>query len=285
MTIEFLNKLASSAAESKNTMPGEFLFFKSNSTASESLKKLSNHGFKIGYAFTIILNNNEYTKLVAYNKKNDIFRGWMGQVNSDNGSKNILFPLSLPGFACYLNMPRYNTEGKLKLYKENFNSGSRQIGYGTKMFGNLSHVEYVDDISLYGEFFPILEHPEIEQNRRLKIMNDQNNKMFYTDVASICNIYRFNETYELLDEGLQKIYKTLLDNRESKFCDEIAYSLDNENMLKAILKELNLDINDVKKIFENQGRQMPDFSIPKHQHHIKKSFVFNRLKSIIRSQK
>jgi len=258
MTIESLNELALAAPDSKNTKPGEILFFRQDTTTCESLKKLQNHGFIIGYAFTIDLNNKEYTKIFAYNHKNDIFRGWMGPIVTENGEATM-FPLTLSGFPCALNMPRFTKEGKLKLYRESFNDSARRTAFGKKMFENLEYVHEVNDLSLYGDYFPILENPDIELNRRLQIMQNKDT-IFCTDVASICNIYKFDETYKLLDEGLQKIYKTLYENRELKFCHELSHLCDNENMFQSILDNLHLNTTDIEEIFVRQNYKMTTFN-------------------------
>ena len=186
MTIESLVEIANSTPKSKNTEPGEILFFRSNSTAGESLKKLQNHNFTIGYAFTIGLNNGEFTRIVAYNHKNDIFRGWMGSIVHDNGSIDTIFPLSVSKFPCSLNMPRINSDGKLKLYRESFNENTRKSGFSKKQFCDLQNIENIDDPSLYGQFWPILEHPEVELNKRKKMASNQDKySVFYSDIASI----------------------------------------------------------------------------------------------------
>ena len=284
MTIESLNELAHDAPDSINTKPGEILFFRKNTTACESLKKLQNHGFIIGYAFTINLNNKEYTKIFAYNYKNDIFRGWMGPIVTENGEE-IRFPLTLSGFSCTLSMPRYNQEGKLKLYKESFAQGNRQTEYGKRMFENLDHVHEVNDLSLYGDYFPFLENPAIELNRRLQIKQNKD-IVFCTDVASICNIYKFDETYQLLDEGLKKIYKTLFDNYELKFCQELIHCCDNEIMFKEVLDTLNLSITDIEEILAKYDYKIPTFA-PMQTYHKNKNnnIILSSIKTLIHFQK
>lgn len=279
MTLDRLNELANSVPDSRDTIPGEILFFRLNSSAGEALKKLKNHNFKIGYAFTIILDDKEYTKIVAYNQKNDIFRGWMGPVVLKDGSIDMKFPIHLGGFSCYLNMLRYDATGKLKLYQEDFRDAARATMYAKKKFENLPHLEKVDNLLLYDNYFPVLENPQIELNRRLKIKtNPDKDGIFYSDVAAICNIYKFNDTYELFDDGLKEIYKTLFDNREVKFCQEIKAAFENPMMLNEVLNDLNLDMSDVQDIFERNGLEMP---VIEEKSHSKERKFLKGLKTII----
>lgn len=270
MTIESLNELAEGAIDSKNTIPGEILFFRGNSTASESLKKLKNHNFKIGYSFSLTLDDNEYTRVIAYNPKNDIFRAWMGPDILEDGTISDTFPLVSATFFAQLYMPRYDKDGKLRLYKEDFKKGVRQAGHGKKMFSDLAHLENIDDVSFYGEFLPILEHPEVEFNRRFQMLqNPSIDRTFYSDVAFICNVYRFDETYELLDDGLKEIYRTLFENREKRFCMEIIKAFENDGVVEEVLSTLNLDMVLLSEIFERQGFVLPCItSLPSKEYSI-----------------
>lgn len=268
MTLETLNDLANRTPDSKETIPGEILFFRKNSSLGESLKKLKNHNFKIGYSFTINIEDREYTKIIAYNKKNDIFSGWLGYIN-DAGQLKEVFPIVKDSFPCYLNMPRIDNTGKLKLYREKMSSPARQTSYARKMFDNLPNLEKVNDISLYGTYWPVLENPNVETYKR---NNLSENRETYSDVAALCNIYKFDETYELLDEGLKEIYKKLIENKEKLFCIEYKQQYANREVIQKTLEYLNLSENDVKELFvkndiaypkKNIEKQESDFSIIK----------------------
>ncbi|MBR2833546.1 MAG: hypothetical protein IKE75_03850 [Bacilli bacterium] len=257
MTLETLNELAEKTQDSKDTIAGEILFFRKNSSVGESLKKLKNHNFKIGYSFTLTIGNNEYTKIVAYNQKNDIFSGWSGCIYEE-GEPRVVFPIIGNGFSCYLNMPRIDSYGKLKLYKENLASANRQTSYAKKMFKDLDNIEEINDPSLYETYWPILENPEIEKYRRLNL---NKNRELYSDVAALCNIYKFDETYDLLDEGLKRIYKTLLENREEVFCDKYKQYYDNEEVIEKSLEALSLTEEDVQDIFTKNNLKYPSKTI------------------------
>ena len=246
MTLDSLNALAESTPDSKNTVPGEILFFRQNSSIGESLKKLKNHNFKIGYSFSINVGDKEYTKIIAYNKKNDIFSGWAGFVEQE-GQLLEVFPIIGNGFSCYLNMPRIDKTGKLRLYRENMSSLNRQSIYARRMFEGLDNLLEINDVSLYGDFWPVLENQDVENYCRNKKNDDEE---FYGDIAFLCNIYKFDETYNLLDDGLKTIYKTLLENREKLFCIEYRNRYEQENLIQNVLNYLEIDEDDVKEMFD-----------------------------------
>lgn len=253
MTLDALNNLADSTPDSNNTIPGEILFFRQNSSIGESLKKLRNHNFKIGYSFSINVFDSEYTKVVAYNKKNDIFSGWSGFVKQDDEMKEV-FPLMGNGFSCYLNMPRIDDMGNLKLYRENMVSFNRQTSYAKKMFKDLKNLNEVNDLSLYGYFWPILENADVESFRR----NQQfESREFSSDIAMLCNVYKFDETYKMLDDGLMKIYKVLFEEREKMFCEEYQTFYDNDYVIEKALDYLELTEEDVKDMFDRNNMTYP----------------------------
>ena len=253
MTLEKLNELAESTPESKETTPGEILFFRKNSSIGEALKKLKNHNFKIGCSFIINIGGKEYTKIVAYNQKNDIFSGWAGYINQDDELKEV-FPLIGNNFSCYLNMPRIDKCGQLKLYKENMSSLNRQTSYATKMFGDLDNINEVNDISYYGQYWPILENPDVEEYKRLHLNSNREN---CSDVAFLCNIYTFDQTYNLLDDGLKRIYRELFEKREELFCKEYKKYYYNTEVIQKTLEYLNMSENDIKEIFDKNNIEYP----------------------------
>ena len=253
MTLENLNELAEKTPDSKNTVSGEILFFRQNSSIGESLKKLKNHNFKIGYSFTIDIYGKEFTKIVAYNQKNDIFSGWAGFVEHDGQLKEV-FPIVGNGFSCYLNMPRINSTGNLKLYRENMFSLNRQTGYAKRMFTDLANLDQITDLSLYGVFWPVLENPDVESYRRNQQFDDRE---VYSDFGYLCNIYKFDETYMLLDDGLKKIYKVLFENREEMFCTEYQRYYENNLVIQNVFDFLELAEDDVKEMFDRNAMKYP----------------------------
>lgn len=253
MTLDNLNELAESTPDSKNTTPGEILFFRQNSSIGESLKKLKNHNFKIGYSFAIDVYGKDFTRIIAYNQKNDIFSGWAGFVEQDGEMKEV-FPIVGNGFSCYLNMPRIDDTGKLKLFRENMGVFNRQTGYAKRMFEGLSNLDEIDDLSLFGIFWPILENPEVERFRRNQQAVD---KEIYCDAALLCNIYKFDETYLLLDDGLKRIYKLLFEKREEMFCTEYSNYYDNSSVISKALDYLDLTEEEIKDIFVRNNMQYP----------------------------
>ena len=245
-TIDALNELAESTLDSKNTEAGEFLFFKSSSTVGESLKKLQKHYFKIGYAFTIEIKGQEYTRFYAYNQKNDIFRGWIGPVEQEDGSIEQKMPMNKPSFPCYLTMARQLPTGQLKLFREDFKPNASQIGYGNRLFGDLKHITEITDVSWYGIYWPILENKEIEQKRRLSILNNpKKDTTFYCDIATFLNIYHFEETYEQLDDGLKRIYKPLLEGKYEAIKFEMKDILNNREMMEEISANWDIDVTEL----------------------------------------
>lgn len=252
MSIESLNELADSTPDSGYTEPGEILYFKFNASVGENLKKLKNHNFKFGYVYSLQINNIEYTRVVAYNKKNDIFYGWIGP-DTKTGEDRLVFPYLGHNFSAYLNMPRFNKEGKLKLFREDMRDAARQNCLGRNQIYNLQHVEHVDNLEYYHNFWPVIENPDIEIQRRLKIFRNPENALMYSDAASPCNTYYFDKTYALFDNGLQEIYKIFLEHREELFCREVQSLFNNPEAFQEMLSVLNMDELDIIKKFEEHG--------------------------------
>lgn len=256
-SIEALNKMADDTPDSKNTNPGDTLYFSSCCTAGESLKKLKNHNFTFGYSFEIIINGQKYTRIVAYNQKNDVVLAWMGP--DQNGE--VKFPSRHPSYQSFLYLVRYQNgkQTDVKVSKERLTSklcdGKKQVDSATP------HIVHVNNPEWFGDCWPIPEHPEIENQKRQKMLESSethhSDRTFYQGVATLCNIYKFNETYENLDPGLQEIYKALYENREAIFCREVkTRSIVNETVSE-MLSMLGMEYQQLEEIFQDQDLTAP----------------------------
>ncbi len=256
-SIEALNELADETPDSRNTYPGDTMYFCGCSTIGESLKKLKNHNFTFGYAFDIEVNGQIFTRITAYNQKNDIVLAWMGP----DQSSEVKFPCRHHSYQSFLYLIRYqdSKQNKIKIAKERLTSklcdGKKQIE------SDIPHIVHLNQLEWFGNYWPILEHPEIERQKRMRIFERSQiqscDRTFYQGVATLCNIYKFDETYEKLDPGLQKIYLTLFENREAIFCREVENRSIVNGTIIEMLSMLNMDYNQLVKIFERQGLKPP----------------------------
>lgn len=256
MTTEELDHLADDVPDSKRTESRDVLFFYADTTPKEAIKKLKNHKFKLGYTYDIELGSEKYVRIVCYNVKNDIFRGWFKY--DSNGDGGLVFPDDLYTFPSLITAVRYvkNKKGdgqSLKVFRENCHQSLVKGSNGYGKFGGLEFVKTIDNLDYYNNYFPILENPEVENQRLLNILNGEKDKTFYSDVALLCNIYKFNETYELLDDGLKHMYSLLAENYEKVFCDELKKYLKERELVNEVVFSLNIGVEELMNIFERNG--------------------------------
>ena len=253
MTVEEIEHLVDDVPDSKKTQSRNILFFYENTTVKEALKKLKNHKFKLGYTYDIDVDGEKYVRIVCYNFKNDIFGGWF---KYDVNSGELVFPDNLYAFPSLLTAVRYmpgddNSKGKLKKFREDCHQSVVKSFSDTGKFSNLDYVEEVNNLDYYGNYFPVLENPMIEQYRRNSILHSANDRTFYSDVAYVCNIYKFRETYDLLDDGLKQIYFKLFENYEELFCAELFKM--GRDFVPEVTSVLNISVSELGEMFERNN--------------------------------
>lgn len=217
------------------------LFFPSGFTKEESLNKLSNHGFKIGYSYDIIVDGEQLTRIVAYNYKKDILYCWMSKDKLPDRRQSLN--------RLYLIREIPSPEGlKLVRFEENYNEYVRgRIDCHNKLPQNAIAITHIDDLKYFGyNGWPIIESPKIELYKRyIKSHYQGIEAEKKLEILYLCNLYYFDRVYQEFDEGLKSIYAYLDQNYLTKFLEELFQKINygdryNLEIASDVIKRLNL---------------------------------------------
>lgn len=255
------------------TVAGRTLYFPDSLTIQESLQKIANHGFKIGYTYTININGEDLTRIVAYNAKKDVLYCW---ASADK----------LPDRRQCLNklyIIRQHQEGDvtvIKRFEENYSNCVRgRVDASNKIPKNFEPISIINSLDYFTSCgWPIIEGPESEQIKRQIKQNykgvEQEKKL---EALSLYNLYYFGRIYEQFDDGLKNIYAYLNDHNLELFYDRIIQKLQsgdqyNLDVVIELVKLLGISLEDFRnKLAEVFGKAVTPPKLPiikQVQHHI-----------------
>ena len=221
--------------------------------AKDAISIIENQGFKCGYK--IEYKNKDKKKAtyrVFYNSLGDIiytnslenpdvFLWGESKLNIVRQTDNKkIFNVGCNSYRNIKNIVGYNIE-----LKENpFETYEKILENNEKNITDIKKEYYNNNL------FPII-----------KSLNGINYKEKYHDyngvvISEIYNLFAFPKTYELLDEGLKKIYANLLSYSEEKAYDELLYQLNTDkgiDIAQKLQKDLSIEL-DKEKLLEAKDR-------------------------------
>lgn len=259
-------------SKKNRTVAGRTLYFPDGLTITESLQKIANHGFKIGYTYTINIDGESLTRIVAYNDKKDILYCWASQDKLPD-RRQCLNKL-------YIIRQRQEGEATIvRRFEENYNNCVRgRIDSSNKVPKNFEPISIIDSLNYFTCGWPIIEGPKSEQIKRQIKKNYKGTELEKKlEALSLYNLYYFDRVYEQFDDGLKNIYAYLNDHKLELFYERIIQKLQsgdqsNIDVVIEITQLLNISIDELKnKLTEFFGKVVTPTKIPiiKHfKHHI-----------------
>ena len=239
-------------------IPGRILYFPENLTREESLQKIASHHFQIGYSYSISVNDETLTRIVAYNDKNDILYCWMSEDKLPDRRQclNRLF---------MLRQKKIEDKTIVKRFVENYNEYARgRVDSYKKISQGFFPLENLDSLEYFGAYgLPIIEGPQTEQLKRYFKAHYQGLELEKKlEALYLFNLYLFNQTYINFDQKLKEIYSYLALNHLELFQENVAQKFKdggqyNLEIIKELCYLLNISINDFQKQFGLNGE-------PKH---------------------